>query len=155
MKRMCTTWKFKDLRNPNDFKVLRPVLGETSEKKLRYTSYNLTGEHKKFCQNRDSQARRNFGIPRFIEAWLIIAVRYRRGNPAGRSRKASGCPRKVRRLSVSRLWIWCELILRLVCGWWTGCYNIAGNNPAKYCVKDDIPSGGANSRYLARHVLVA
>lgn len=68
VKKMCIAWKFEDLRNPNDFKVLRPVLGETSEKKLRYTSYNLTGEHKKFCQNRDSQARRNFGIPWFIEA---------------------------------------------------------------------------------------
>lgn len=29
---MCIAWKFEDLRNPNDFKVLRPVLGETSEK---------------------------------------------------------------------------------------------------------------------------
>lgn len=53
------------------------------------------------------------------------------------SRKAGGCPRKVSH-TVSRLWIQRELIPRLVCGWRTGCYNIAGNNPAKYCVKADI-----------------
>lgn len=56
---------------------------------------------------------------------------------------AMGGSRKARRLSekshtVSRLWIQRELIPRLVCGWRTGCYNIAGNNPAKYCVKADI-----------------